>query len=116
LAGAHLFPGSLAAGQVYFIGDHYPAANFFDFMEPFLQALDLPVPRRQIPYPVAYALACVAEVVAPRSNFDRFAVVQTCVDHTYRHDRAVRDLDYRPIVTAEEAFRRSVEDLRGQLQ
>ena len=103
-AAAHLFPGSQVAGQAYFIGDHYPASNFFDFMEPYLEALDLPVPRRRIPYPVAYGLACVAEVVAPRSNFNRFAVVQTCVDHTYRHDRAERDFGYRPIVSREEAL------------
>jgi nucleoside-diphosphate-sugar epimerase len=113
-AAAHLSPGSKVAGQVYFIGDHYPADNFFDFMDPYLQALDLPMPRWRIPYPLAYGLACVAEVVAPRSNVNRFAVVQTCVDHTYRHDRAARDFGYRPIVSREEAFRRTLADLRGQ--
>jgi nucleoside-diphosphate-sugar epimerase len=113
-AATHLFPGSKAAGQAYFIGDHYPARNFFDFMEPYLEALELPVPRWSIPYPVAYALACVAERVAPDSNFNRFAVVQTCVDHTYRHDRAERDLCYRPIVSAEEAFRRTLADVKGR--
>ena len=95
-AAAHLFPGSQVAGQAYFVGDHYPAGNFFDFMEPYLEALDLPVPRRSIPYPVAYGLACVAELVAPRSNFNRFAVIQTCVDHTYRHDQAERGLRLSP--------------------
>jgi len=113
-AAAHLFPGSRAAGQPYFIGDHYPAGNFFDFMEPFLEALDLPVPRRRIPYPVAYGLARVAEMVAPRSNFNRFAVVQTCVDHTYRHDRAVRELGYVPPVSREEAFARTIAHLQAQ--
>lgn len=110
-AAAHLFPGSKPAGQIYFIGDHYPAHNFFDFMEPYLEAVGLPAPRRSIPYPLAYGLACVAEWVAPRSNFNRFAVIQTCVDHTYRHDRAERDFGYRPIVSREEAFRRTVADL-----
>jgi nucleoside-diphosphate-sugar epimerase len=113
-AAGHLFPGSPVAGQVYFVGDHYPAGNFFDFMEPFLEALDLPVPRRRLPYPLAYGLACLAEVVAPRTNFKRFAVVQTCVDHTYRHDRAERDLGYRPPVSLEEAFARTLADLQGQ--
>jgi nucleoside-diphosphate-sugar epimerase len=112
LAAAHLFPGSRVAGQAYFIGDHYPARNFFDFMEPYLEALDLPVPRRSIPYPVAYALASVVERVAPRSNFNRFSVIQTCVDHTYRHDRAERDFGYCPIVSEQEAFERSLADLR----
>lgn len=108
LAAAHLFPGSNVAGKVYFIGDHYPAGNFFDFMEPYLEALQLPVPRWSIPYPVAYGLAYVAEKVAPRSNFNRFSVVQTCVDHTFRHDRAECDFGYRPIVSFDEAFRRTL--------
>jgi nucleoside-diphosphate-sugar epimerase len=109
LAAERLFPGSPVAGQVYFVGDHYPANNLFDFMEPFLEALELPVPRRSVPYPVAYGVACLAEVVAPRSNLSRFSVIQTCVDHTYRHDKSERDLGYRPIVSREEAFRRTLE-------
>ena len=113
LAARHLFPGSNVAGKAYFIGDHYPAENFFDFMEPYLEALDLPVPGRTIPYPAAYALAWVAEHLAPRSNFNRFAVIQTCVDHTYRHDRAERDFGYHPPVSREEAFRRALADLKG---
>jgi nucleoside-diphosphate-sugar epimerase len=111
LAARHLFPGSPVAGRPYFIGDHYPADNLFDFMEPYLTAVGLPAPRRSIPYPVAYGLACLAEIVAPRSNFNRFAVVQTCVDHTYRHDRAERDFAYSPIVSRDEAFRRTLAHL-----
>lgn len=112
LAGERLFPGAVIAGRAYFIGDHYPPDNFFDFVEPFLRGLDLPAPRRSIPYPVAYLLACVSELVAPRSNFNRFSVIQTCVNHTYRHDQAERDLGYRPIVSREEAFRRTLAHIR----
>jgi nucleoside-diphosphate-sugar epimerase len=108
LAALHLFRGSPVAGRPYFIGDHYPASNLFDFMEPYLEALGLPVPKRSIPYAVAYPLAFLAELVAPHSNFNRFAVIQTCVDHTYRYDRAERDFGYRPIVSREEAFRRTL--------
>ncbi|MBN1836042.1 MAG: NAD-dependent epimerase/dehydratase family protein [Spirochaetales bacterium] len=116
LAAEHLYPGSAAAGQPYFVGDHYPAGNLFDFMEPYLEALGLPVPRRRIPYALAYVLASIVELVAPHSNFNRFAVIQTCVDHTYRHDRAERELGYRPIVSREEAFRRTLAWLQGQEQ
>jgi nucleoside-diphosphate-sugar epimerase len=112
LAAMHLYPGSPVAGRPYFIGDHYPASNLFDFMEPYLEALGLPVPKRSIPYVVAYPLAFLAELIAPHSNFNRFAVIQTCVDHTYRHDRAERDFGYRPIVSPEEAFQRTVAWLR----
>jgi nucleoside-diphosphate-sugar epimerase len=112
LAARHLWPGSVAAGQAYFICDHFPADNLFDFMEPYLKALGLPVPRRSISYPLAYWLSAIAEIVAPRSNFNRFAVVQTCVDHTFVHRKAIRDLGYHPVVSREEAFRRSLEWLR----
>ncbi len=112
LAAAHLFPGSPVAGQTYFIGDHYPAHNFFDFVEPYLRGLGLPVPQRRIPYRVAYVLARVAEVVAPRSNFNRFSVIQTCVDHTYSDQKARREFGYQPIVSAEEAFARTLAYLK----
>jgi len=113
LAARHLWPGSAAAGQAYFVCDHLPAENLFDFMEKFLAALGLPIPRRSIPYPLAYWLAAAAEVVAPRSNFNRFAVVQTCVDHTFVHGKAERELGYRPIVSRETAFERSLAWLRN---
>jgi sterol-4alpha-carboxylate 3-dehydrogenase (decarboxylating) len=112
LAAQHLWPGSDAAGQAYFICDHFPAENLFDFMEPYLRALHLPVPRRSIPYPPAYWLAAAAEVLAPRSNFNRFAVIQTCIDHTFVHNKAMRELGYCPIVSREEAFVRSLNWLR----
>ncbi len=115
LAAERLFPGSPVAGQIYFVGDHYPATNLFDFMEPYLEALGFAAPKRSIPYPVAYAAACVAELVAPRSNLTRFSIVQTCIDHTYRHDKAERDLGYTPIVSHEEAFRRTLEYWKEEL-
>lgn len=114
LAARGLEPGSAVAGQCYFIGDHKPDTNLFDFMEPYLRGLGLPVPTRSIPYRLAMALATVTEMVAPRSNFNRFAVIQTCVDHTFSYARAERELGYAPIVSQEEAFRKSLAWLAGQ--
>ncbi|UCF98671.1 MAG: NAD-dependent epimerase/dehydratase family protein [Spirochaetaceae bacterium] len=108
LAAERLWPGSPVAGQAYFIADHYPASNLFDFMEPFLLALDLPLPRLRIPYILAMALASVVEIMVPRSNFSRFAVIQTCVDHTFVDGKAARELGYWPIISREEAFRRTL--------
>jgi nucleoside-diphosphate-sugar epimerase len=113
LAAERLRPGSPVAGQAYFIADHYPAMNLFDFMEPFLLALGLPLPRRRIPYAAAMVLATIAEALAPRSNFSRFAVIQTCVDHTFVDGKAARELGYWPIISKEEAFRRTVAWLRN---
>ena len=113
LAAKLLAPGSAVAGQCYFVGDHKPDDNLFDFMEPYLRGLGLPVPTRSIPYRLALALAAAAEIVAPFSNFNRFAVIQTCVDHTFSYAKAERDLGYRPVVSREEAFARSLAWLRA---
>jgi len=111
-AAARLAPGSTVAGKCYFVGDHKPDSNLFDFMEPYLRALGLPVPCRSIPYGLALAIAAVVEAVAPRSTFNTFAVIQTCVDHTFSYARAEQDLGYRPLVSPEEAFRRTLAWLR----
>jgi nucleoside-diphosphate-sugar epimerase len=108
LAAKHLYSESPVAGQCYFIADHQPADNLFTFMEPFLEALNVPVPTKTIPYKLAYVLSWFAEIFAPKSNFNRFAVVQTCVDHTFVSDKAEKDFGYKPIVSKEEAFEKTV--------
>lgn len=57
---------------------------------------------------MVYFLAYLAEIFAPKSNFNRFAVIQTCVDHTFVSDKTERDFGYKPIVSKEEAFRKTV--------
>ena len=109
LAAKHLNENSPVPGESYFIADHQPAENLFDFMEPFLKELDLPVPSKSIPYRLAYFLAFFAEIFAPKSNFNRFSVIQTCVDHTFVSDKAERDFGYKPIVSKRDAFQKTVE-------
>ncbi|MCE7739014.1 MAG: NAD-dependent epimerase/dehydratase family protein [Candidatus Heimdallarchaeota archaeon] len=109
LAAKKLYPDSEVAGECYFIADHQPAENLFTFMEPFLEALNLQVPTKSIPYKLAYVLASIVEIFSPKSNFNRFAVIQTCVDHTFVSDKAEHDFGYQPIVSKEEAFERTVQ-------
>jgi nucleoside-diphosphate-sugar epimerase len=113
LASEHLAPGSPAAGQIYFITDH-STGNFFDFMNPFLQGLGIPVPKMYIPHGMANFLALFAEKFSPKSNFNRFSVYCLCVDHTFVHDKATRDFGYQPIYSAEEAFKITMEWLKTQ--
>jgi sterol-4alpha-carboxylate 3-dehydrogenase (decarboxylating) len=115
LAMDNLFPGSTVAGQCYFIADHKPDLNLFDFMEPLLVALGYAPPRRSLPYRLAYLLAALSEFFAPHATFNRFSVVQTCVDHTFVFDKAARDFGYEPIVSRDEAFRRTLAWARGTL-
>ena len=113
LAAEHLAPNSPVAGQIYFITDHH-TGNFFDFMNPFLEQLGIPVPKRSIPRGLANVLGWSVEKFSARSNFNRFTVYCVCVDHTFVHDKATRDFGYKPIFTAEEAFNITVQWLKTQ--
>ena len=113
LAAEHLAPDSPVAGQIYFITDH-DTGNFFDFMNPFLQGLGIALPKMSIPHGMANFLAWFAEKFSPKSNFNRFSVYCLCVDHTFVHDKATRDFGYRPIYSAEEAFKITMEWLKTQ--
>ena len=113
LAAEHLAPGSPVAGQVYFITDH-DTGNFFDFMNPYLEQMGIPRPKISIPQGPASILAWFAERLSPKSNFNRFSIYCTCVDHTFVHDKATRDFGYQPIFSAEEAFKITLEWLKTQ--
>ena len=108
LAAGKLYPGSPVSGNFYFITDDYPAENLFDFMAPFLEGLGLRPPVKSIPYRLAYILAFINEKIYPKSNFNRFAVIQTCVDHTFKSARAEQDLGYKPLVPRQEAFEKTL--------
>ena len=109
LAAKNLYTGSPVAGNIYFITDHQPAENLFDFMKPFLEGLGLKPPTKSIPYAVAYPMGWLNEKINPRSVFNTFAIIQTCIDHTYIHDKAAKDFGYEPIVSKEEAFKKTLE-------
>ena len=97
-----------AAGQAYFIGDH-PAGNFFDFFTPYLAAFGFPPAKARIPYRVAYMLAILMETAArlgigpSTPTLTRYVVASTCVDFYFSHDKAARELGYRPIISLEQA-------------
>ena len=113
LAAEKLAPGSPVAGQAYFITDGHDG-NFFSFMDPFLEALGIPVPRRSIPYGVANVMAWFGEKLSPRSNFNRFSLYCTCMDRTFVYDKARRDFGYEPRYSPDEAFNITLEWLKTQ--
>jgi sterol-4alpha-carboxylate 3-dehydrogenase (decarboxylating) len=105
------------AGQAFFITD-YPAINFFDFMEPFVRGLglDFPPRSRSLPFPLAYALGALLELVARalrplyvfRPNLTRSSVRVVCQDLCFHGEKAARLLGYRPIFSEAEAFDRTL--------
>ncbi len=123
-AQAILDPESPIAGEVYFVTDDSPTVNFFDFMEPILNALghSLPPRSRSIPYPLMFALGALLEGVAFAGRpFFRFTPILTRSsvrfighDHTFVGDKARRDLGYAPVYSESEAIERTVAWFRQQ--
>jgi nucleoside-diphosphate-sugar epimerase len=119
LAARALAPGSTIAGRAYFITDHAPV-NFFDFATPYLAELGIRRARFSMPEAAAWAAACSVEglyAVAGRAieaapTLTRYAVAATCRDFWFNHAAARRDFGYEPVVSADDAYRRTLAWLR----
>ena len=86
----------------------------FDFMDPFLEQLDIPALKISIPRGLANALGWFVEKFKARSNFNRFTVYCVGVEHTFVHDKTTRDFGYQPIFTSKEAFNITLKWLKTQ--
>ncbi len=80
-----------------------------------LAELRLPAMRWAVPYPVAYAVAAVAEAwdtlkggtLHAEDGLTRFAVRYMCTHHYFSIEKARRELGYRPAVSLAEGIRRT---------
>lgn len=119
-AEARLRPGSVVAGQAYFITNGEPMA-FFTFVERFLAELGYPPIRGRVPYWLAYGVAAFAEALdtlkggtlGAEDGLTRFAVRYLHTHHYFCIDKARRDLDYRPAVSLDDGIRATAQALRG---
>jgi nucleoside-diphosphate-sugar epimerase len=120
-AGDRLGPDSPLAGQAYFVTNGEPM-GFFDFVDRVLVQLDLPTPKRRIPYAVAYGVAAAAEAwdtlrggtLNAEDGMSRFAIRYLCTDHWFRIDKARRDLGYEPAVSIDQGIALTVAGLHAQ--
>ena len=119
LAAEKLEEGSPVAGQCYFITDH-DATNFFDFVyDDICRALGYEVSERGIPYRLAKLVATVSEWWVKLRKGDKapllthYTVAATCRDFSFTHAKATRYFGYEPIVSREEAIKRTIDDLRA---
>ena len=118
LAAEKLEKGSPLEGQHYFITDH-EATNFFDFVyDDICNKLGYEISNRRIPNWMAITAAMVTEWWASITKPDKpplltnYVLAATCKHCSFTHEKATRDFGYEPIVSREEAIRRTVEDLR----
>ena len=120
LAAEKLEKVSLLEGQYYFITDH-EATNFFDFVyDDICKKLGYEIHSKRIPYWMAKTVAMVSEWRANITKPDKpplitnYVVAAICKHCSFTHEKATRDFGYEPIVSREEAIRRTVEDLRAR--
>ena len=108
LAAEHLYPGSIVAGEEYFIADYEPE-SFWDFLDPIIERYGFSTKKRNIPFWLMYIVGSIAEIFNPKSLINKFTVMQIGVNHTYNYSKATRDFGYKPIVPKEEAFKKTIE-------
>lgn len=116
-------PDSPLRGAAYFITD-YEATNFFDFVEHYILALDLPVRVRRLPQPIAELIARGYELryrLFSQESFaspliTRYVVSATCNDFWFSHLKATQDFGYQPGVTLDEAEARTLSWLRSYIE
>jgi len=98
-------------GNVYFITNG-EQVKYGDFMDKFLEMFECPPAKGNIPTPVAKVMAYFFEGTWLLFKFKsepllaRYKLAELIYNHTYKIDKAKRDLGYEPIVSNEEGYKR----------
>ncbi|XP_061701236.1 putative short-chain dehydrogenase/reductase family 42E member 2 isoform X4 [Syngnathoides biaculeatus] len=95
--------GCVASGQAYFINDGL-SVNLFEWLTPLFEKLGQSRPPISLPLPLVYSAAILVEylhiflrpVMDVPLLFTRSEVRNIAVSHTFKIDKARRDLGYRP--------------------
>jgi nucleoside-diphosphate-sugar epimerase len=119
LAGAALGPRASANGQAYFVTNGEPTP-FWEFVGRLLDGLGYPRPLVRVPYPIAFTTAAIREAVdavrgipTSEESLTRFTIRYLTTHHYFSHEKATRDLGYRPKVDLREGITRTIAALRA---
>ncbi len=112
LAAEKLEPGSRVAGQVYFVNEPKPV-NLWDFVDELLKRAGLPKLQKSISQANATRIGAFLEGVwwtlrlPGEPPMTRFVASELAESHSYDCSKAQRDFGYEPIVSMDEALRRT---------
>lgn len=106
-----LEPGSPVCGQAYFINEPDPV-NLWDFIRDLLRGLDCPTVHGRFSEGFAYTMGRVFESVYGYFGWEseppmtRFLAKQLATSHWFKIDKALRELEWEPLVSLEEGKER----------
>ena len=119
LAADRLRAGSAVAGKTYFISQGQPIA-IAELMNGILAAAGLPPIEKTIPKGLVRTAGWLFEKIystlgrTEEPPMTRFLAKQLSTAHWFDMSAARRDLDYRPLISIEEGFKRLQESLTGK--
>lgn len=107
-----LDPNSPVGGQAYFINEPEPV-RLWDWIDELLELAGLPAVKRSISAKAAWRIGATLEAIyrtlriSAEPPMTRFVASQLSQSHYYDISKAVRDFDYRPVVTVDEGMNRT---------
>ncbi|XP_072286115.1 sterol-4-alpha-carboxylate 3-dehydrogenase, decarboxylating [Pyxicephalus adspersus] len=116
LAAEYLQKDSPLCGKAYHITNDEPLP-FWTFISRVLTGLDYDAPKYKIPYWLAYYLALflsflvfiLSPIVTIKPTFTPMRVALAGTYHYYSCERAKKDMAYKPVVSLDEAIKRTVQ-------
>ncbi|QPJ63419.1 MAG: NAD-dependent epimerase/dehydratase family protein [Candidatus Nitronauta litoralis] len=108
-----LQPGATCAGRVYFLSDDEPVV-LWDWISRLIKEMELPPISRSISYALAKKLGHGMELwytllgKQSEPRMTRFVAGQLAKSHFFNITAAKRDLNYRPVVSPEEGWKKMI--------
>ena len=119
LAADALGAGGKANGQAYFVTNGEPTP-FWEFVGKLLDGVGYARPTFRVPFPIAFTTAAIREAVdalrgipTSEESLTRFTIRYLTTHHYFSHEKATRDLGYRPRVDLREGIARTIAHLRA---
>jgi len=106
---------NVVGGEAYYITDEEPMNGLLWF-KPLVDALGYPWPTRRLPAKFMYAFGFLGELIhflgGPETALTRIGVLKITRSHSFKTDKAHRDLGYKPRIQHEEGLVQLVPQIR----
>ncbi len=109
----------VVGGEAYYVTDEEPM-NAITWFKPLIDALGEPWPTRKLPAKLVYFLGYLAEIAhffgGPEPTICRTSVLKITRSHSFKTDKARRDLGYAPLIGQEEGLKEIVPAAKKMLE